>query len=93
MLLAGDLNATPDSAVMRALEKHWKIAGGDAKPQATENGGANRLLTYPADTPTKLIDYVLFRPADRWQVVETRVLDERMASDHRPLLAVLLRVP
>jgi endonuclease/exonuclease/phosphatase family metal-dependent hydrolase len=100
MLLAGDLNATPDSDVIRELEKHWKIAGGDAKPQvadrpgrAADDGGANRLFTYPSGTPTKHIDYVLFRPADRWQVVETRVLNERVASDHRPLLAVLLRVP
>ena len=92
MLLAGDLNATPDSDVVRALEKHWKIAGGDAKPQPAD-GEANRLFTFPAGTPTKHVDYVLFRPADRWQVVETRVLDERMASDHRPLLTVLLRVP
>ncbi len=102
MLLAGDLNATPDSNVIRTLEKHWKIAGGDAKPalenpgtdgQAAEDAGANRLFTYPSGTPAKHIDYVLFRPADRWQVVETRVLAERVASDHRPLLTVLLRVP
>lgn len=93
MLLAGDLNATPDSNVIRMLEKHWKVAGGDAKPQAADSDDAKRLFTYPADKPTKQIDYVLFRPADRWQVVETRVLDEREASDHRPVLSVLLRVP
>lgn len=93
MLLAGDLNATPDSNVLRELEKHWKIAGSDAKPQAADGESAKRLFTYPAEKPTKHIDYVLFRPADRWQVVETRVLDERVASDHRPLLTVLLRVP
>jgi endonuclease/exonuclease/phosphatase family metal-dependent hydrolase len=93
MLLAGDLNATPDSNVIRSLEKHWKIAGVDAKRQESDDNSARRLFTYPADKPTKHIDYVLFRPADRWQVVETRVLDEREASDHRPLLTVLLRVP
>ena len=32
------------------------------------------------------------RPADRWKVVEVRVLDEAVASDHRPVLAVLRRV-
>jgi endonuclease/exonuclease/phosphatase family metal-dependent hydrolase len=93
MLLAGDLNATPDSNVIRALEKHWKIAGVDTKRQRVDDEGARRLFTYPADKPTKHIDYVLLRPADRWQVVETRVLEEREASDHRPLLTVLLRVP
>jgi endonuclease/exonuclease/phosphatase family metal-dependent hydrolase len=100
MLLAGDLNATPESGVIRELEKHWKIAGGDAKPQVTDRPGTaadgagdRRLYTYPSNAPTKHIDYVLFRPMDRWQVVEVRVLNERVASDHRPLLAVLLRVP
>jgi endonuclease/exonuclease/phosphatase family metal-dependent hydrolase len=102
MVLAGDLNATPDSAVIRALEQRWKIAGGDARQLLDEVGtelhalnsdGGNHLLTYPAKRPTKHIDYVLYRPANRWQVVEARVLDERVASDHRPLLAVLLRVP
>jgi endonuclease/exonuclease/phosphatase (EEP) superfamily protein YafD len=36
---------------------------------------------------------VLVRPADRWQVVEVRVLEEPIASDHRPLLAVLRKMP
>ena len=99
MLLAGDLNATPESGVLHELEKHWKIAGGDAggndsaKPQAADGASDNRLFTYPSAAPTKHIDYVLFRPVDRWQVVEVRVLNEPVASDHRPLLAVLLRVP
>jgi endonuclease/exonuclease/phosphatase family metal-dependent hydrolase len=93
MLLAGDLNATPDSNVLRALEQHWKIAGSDAKSQAADDDRAKRLFTFPAASPSKQIDYVLYRPADRWQVVETRVLDEREASDHRPVLSVLLRVP
>jgi endonuclease/exonuclease/phosphatase family metal-dependent hydrolase len=93
MLLAGDLNATPDSNVIRTLEKHWKIAGGDAKPKAEEDESTKRLFTFPSEKPAKHIDYVLFRPADRWQVVETRVLEEKVASDHRPLLTVLLRVP
>jgi endonuclease/exonuclease/phosphatase (EEP) superfamily protein YafD len=32
---------------------------------------------------------VLFRPAGRWRVVDAQVIDERTASDHRPLLVVL----
>ena len=90
MILAGDLNATPESRVMAEFAKNWKIAGADvdaAKPQAA--GTKRQLLTYPAGQPVKWIDYVLVRPAERWQVVEVRVLDEPVASDHRPLLAVL----
>lgn len=90
MILAGDLNAEPDSRVIRELEKRWQVAGGDAKSQAD---GAGRLLTHPSDKPRKWIDFVLVRPAERWQVVEVRVLDEPVASDHRPLLAVLKRNP
>ena len=37
----------------------------------------------------KQIDFVMFRPADAWQTVETKVLDESIASDHRPILSVL----
>jgi len=95
MILAGDLNAEPHSHVMREFAKHWKIAGAkkhaaDAETQAVE--GSEGLLTYPAGEPVKWIDYVLVRPAERWQVVEVRMLEERVASDHRPLLAVLRRV-
>jgi endonuclease/exonuclease/phosphatase (EEP) superfamily protein YafD len=77
-ILAGDLNSTPDSATLRALATEWSVAG-RGKP----------LLTIPTGTPRRQIDFVLFRPAHRWRVIEVRVLDERVASDHRPIFAVL----
>jgi endonuclease/exonuclease/phosphatase family metal-dependent hydrolase len=89
MILAGDLNAEPQSRVMREFQKRWKIAG--VETQADD--GAPRLLTFPSGEPVKWIDYVLVRPADRWEIVEVRVIEERIASDHRPLLAVLRRRP
>jgi endonuclease/exonuclease/phosphatase family metal-dependent hydrolase len=76
-LLVGDLNSMPDSRVMKAFGENWTRT--DSTP----------LPTYPADKPERQIDYVLVRPAPRWKVVETRVLDEPLASDHRPLLVVL----
>lgn len=76
-ILAGDLNDTQNSPVLSRLTKAWKIAGDDEQP------------TYPVDQPTRQIDFVLTRPIEDWDVVETRVIDERIASDHRPLLAVL----
>jgi endonuclease/exonuclease/phosphatase family metal-dependent hydrolase len=85
MILAGDLNAEPNSRVMREFEKRWVIARGSEK-------AVQQLLTYPSDKPRKWIDFVLIRPAHRWQAVEVRVLDEPVASDHRPLLAVLRHV-
>ena len=35
------------------------------------------------------VDYVLIRPATRWRVVESSIVNEMVASDHRPLLVVL----
>ncbi len=35
------------------------------------------------------IDYILLRPNDPWRVVEVGNIDERIASDHKPVLAVL----
>lgn len=77
-ILAGDFNAEPASPPIQVLLRHWTDATAD-KPEAT----------YPADIPTVKIDYVFFRPAERWRVVQTQVVDERIASDHRPLLVVL----
>jgi endonuclease/exonuclease/phosphatase family metal-dependent hydrolase len=79
-IIAGDLNAMPDSRPIREFEKEWKIAGDDAS-----------ILTFPSDQPVRRIDYVMYRPADKWEVGEVRVLDEPVASDHRPVLTVLRR--
>jgi endonuclease/exonuclease/phosphatase (EEP) superfamily protein YafD len=76
-VLAGDLNAPSDGRVLRAFGADWLRS--DAMPRPT----------FPADAPRRQIDHVLARPAPRWKVVETRALDEPVASDHRPLLVVL----
>ncbi len=81
-ILTGDLNARPDSRVMDELKKSWSMAG-----------DGEDLNTFPAGAPRIKIDYVLFRPANRWKVIEARVLDEPIASDHRPLLVVLELLP
>ena len=48
-ILAGDLNASPDSETMRQFAVDWQVA--NAEP----------LSTYPAEAPAKQIDYVLVR--------------------------------
>jgi endonuclease/exonuclease/phosphatase family metal-dependent hydrolase len=83
IVLAGDLNATPGSPPIRALARNWAFA--------TEPGGKG-LLTIPAGAPRQQIDYVLVRPAGAFRVAEARVVEEPVASDHRPVLAVLERV-
>jgi len=77
-ILAGDLNATPRSATMVLLSKFW-----------TDTAAKEPAPTAPAGEPRSKIDYVLFRPAEQWRTAEVRVLDEAVASDHRPFLAVL----
>lgn len=79
LIVAGDLNATPDSRVIESFQRIWRSATSEADPTPT----------FPAEMPKRQIDYVLYRPPDRWRVVEVRVIDEPVASDHRPILAVL----
>lgn len=81
-ILAGDLNAPPDDLVVGTLMQQWT--------SATRGDG---FATIPVEAPKRQIDYVLYRPAKRWTVVETKVLDEAVASDHRALLAVLKLLP
>ena len=80
-LLAGDLNATPDSKTLQRLETIWTRT--NQKP----------LATIPVDKPTRQIDFILFHPAQRWKVVEVKVLEEAVASDHRAIFAVLELLP
>jgi endonuclease/exonuclease/phosphatase family metal-dependent hydrolase len=94
-IIAGDFNALPDSGPIRELAKEWKIAAWKDGSETEIGDGAGKdakaVVTFPADKPDHCIDYVMYRPADRWKVVELRVLDEPVASDHRPVLAVLRR--
>jgi len=77
-VLAGDLNAVPGSKPIQALlDAGWTSA---APPT---------LLTSPAEAPKRQIDFVMFYPRNKWRVVEVRVLDEPVASDHRPLFVIL----
>ena len=81
-ILAGDLNATPESEPMRIFFRFWTDASARV-PQPT----------FPSSSPRRRIDYVLFRPASRWRVLESRVIEEKVASDHYPLLVVLELLP
>lgn len=77
-ILAGDLNATPESAPMRAIFEKW-----------TDFKGEGEAWTIPAENPRRRIDYILARPGPPWRLVESRVINEPVASDHRPVLAVV----
>ncbi len=76
-ILAGDLNARRTSEVLKTLSAIWSITGETEQP------------TIPVTVPERQIDFIMSSPADHWHTLESRVLDESVASDHRPLLAVL----
>lgn len=78
ILLVGDFNSQPESPVIDLLSRMWSIP-----PKS-----GNR-LTFPSDRPDREIDYVMLRPASRFEVLEYRVIDEPVASDHRPVLLVV----
>ncbi|QEL18001.1 endonuclease/exonuclease/phosphatase family protein [Limnoglobus roseus] len=78
-LLAGDLNAPPDSPPLQTLGQKWTVA----------TVAGQKFPTIPSDVPRQQIDFVLFRPATQFKVVEVKVIEEKIASDHRPVLVVL----
>lgn len=73
-VLAGDFNAKPTEEPIKLLDASGRFAGAFDGPP-----------TFPADAPNQRIDYA-FAPA-AWEHIETRVLDEPRASDHRPVVA------
>ena len=75
-ILAGDMNATPEAEPVQVLLKKWKNAIND--PPAP---------TVPVKNPKSRIDYIFYRPEGQFQLKETHVIAEEMASDHRPVFA------
>lgn len=76
-ILAGDLNDQPGS---RTLELFRRRAAEAAKPDGAR-------FTFPADEPIREIDFIFVAPPAEWVVRSVQVVDETVASDHRPVLA------
>ncbi len=82
VILAGDLNDTQKSESIKILKSRW-----------TDAAKNNAEATYPSVNPERRIDYIMVLPENRWRMVESRVLAEKAASDHRPVLTVLDLLP
>jgi endonuclease/exonuclease/phosphatase family metal-dependent hydrolase len=78
VIIGGDFNATPGSKVINALDAAF------TRSCITGCG-----FTIPINNPTKTIDFIGYKPATKFEVTEHRVIDEKYASDHLPVLAVL----
>lgn len=77
VILVGDMNAKPDGEAMNLLRETWDDTGDAAK------------LTFPADKPDRNIDYVLLPKGHKWEIVSSTVIEEPVASDHRPVVVEL----
>jgi endonuclease/exonuclease/phosphatase family metal-dependent hydrolase len=82
-VLLGDFNDQPGSRTHRLFSELAKEA---VKPETDR-------FTFSSTDPTVEIDAVFTAPAPRWTHGEVRVHDEPVASDHRPVSALLLLHP
>lgn len=73
--LLGDLNAEPASPTIAALKEKWKLLSGEQ-------------FTFPAGQPDRCIDYI-FSMNNHAKLKYAKVVNEAMASDHRPILIKL----
>lgn len=79
VVLAGDFNSRPGSEVLALLGSTWHFI----------DKGADS-FTFPSTAPDHEIDYVAYRPASNFVVASQRLLDQPVASDHRPLFVELV---
>lgn len=79
LFLVGDMNAEPESDFIKELQKDFQLLSNPKQH------------TYPAPEPKETIDYIatLKSNANGFALISARVLNEPMASDHRPILVEL----
>ena len=75
-ILTGDFNAQPDAPCLQPLREEWGMT------DLTE-------ATFPADKPEIRIDYIAWYPREVFRLLDFKVIDETVASDHRPIVAEL----
>ncbi|WP_298651578.1 endonuclease/exonuclease/phosphatase family protein [uncultured Proteiniphilum sp.] len=77
VFLMGDLNAKPNSAPIKFLKNEWQILSDTNK------------YTSPSVNPRATIDYIMgyTGKGKTYERHRAEVIDERVASDHRPLFA------
>jgi endonuclease/exonuclease/phosphatase family metal-dependent hydrolase len=73
LLVGGDFNAHPGTEPLEVLLREFEILSDGVSP------------TFPADNPDRCIDYI-FGSAGVFRVVHSEVVEEPVASDHRPVV-------
>lgn len=77
VILMGDLNARPDSDSIQSLRAAGFRIFNDVMPDA---------LSFPAHKPVIMLDYIAAYPADCVKLKSFCVVNEPVASDHRPVM-------
>ncbi|WP_161890150.1 endonuclease/exonuclease/phosphatase family protein [Pontibacter russatus] len=77
-IVAGDFNAVPGSGAILELDKTF-----------TRTCTADCAPTIPVDKPDRTIDFIAFSKGSPFEVVSQKVIPERYASDHLPVVATL----
>ena len=76
-IIAGDMNAEPGSDFVKGLQKNYHIFNNLKQP------------TWPASEPKEMVDYIAVWKdrSEGYANVHTWVVDEPLASDHRPIMS------
>ncbi|HBE69135.1 MAG TPA: metallophosphoesterase [Planctomycetaceae bacterium] len=82
VVLLGDFNDQPGSRTLRLFEELLEAD----KPESER-------FTWSATEPKVEIDFIFAAPRERWSARGTRVVDESVVSDHRPVLTELTLKP
>lgn len=79
IIIAGDFNSEPDSPILAHLAENWDFV------QKGEDH-----FTFSSYEPVKEIDFFALRPSTAFRVIDQYLIDEPVASDHRPLFIELV---
>ncbi len=82
-IVLGDFNDVPGSRTLALFERIGLVV---PKP-------ATARFTFPSGEPIKEIDFIVAAPRAAWRESQAEVVAEAMASDHRPVRAVLRLIP
>ena len=79
VFLAGDMNSLPADKPQQELGKHF-VTLNDVNIQ-----------TYPANLPDSTLDYIYLdrKNENRFKVIKRKVINEPVASDHRPVQVIV----
>lgn len=78
VIVAGDFNAVPGTRIINIFDSYF------TRSCITSCG-----FTVPAMNAIKTIDFIAYAPSDKFTVLEHRVIDEKLASDHLPVFSVI----